>query len=301
MIALSAHLISIRAALMAVGSERLAALLSRAYREVAEIAVATEGQILPLDARGLSIIWGESDGLPQDALPQDAIGKVESVWDLLGRLEALRESFLREEGLPMSPRFGIAMTNGGSRERGRSRVEEGPESVIDRAHLLQRAGLFYQSPVLLDDASARVGSSHMQIREIDRLTGDGDALLLSPEARKVTMLSLEEVHAYQGACEAVHELMGPRGRVSPDRMGAAMAMQGALELYRQGEWNKAAAVLTLLASDTRPNPLARIYLKRCHAKAGGTPARDFLSPKLQMRIQSGDGRPPLSAPGDPAA
>ena len=296
MIALSAHLISIRAALMAVGSDRLAVLLSRAYREVAEIAVATEGQILPLDARGLSIIWGESDGLPQDA-----IGKVEAVWDLLGRMEVLRERFLREEGLPMSPRFGIAMTNESSRERGRSRVEEGPESVIDRAHLLQRAGLFYQSPVLLDDTSARVGSVHMQIREIDRLTGDGDALLFSPEARKVTMLSLEEVHAYQGACEAVHELMGPRGRVSPDRMGAAMAMQGALELYRQGEWNKAAAVLTLLASDASPNPLAHIYLERCRAKTGGTPARDFLSPKLQMRIQSADGRPPLSAPDDRAA
>lgn len=296
MIALSAHLISIRAASMAVGSERLARLLSRAYREVAEVAVASDGQILPVDARGLSIIWGEDD-----RLPENAIAKVEAVWDLLGRIEALRGRFLHEDGLLLAPRFGIAMTNEGSRWPGRSRVGEGPESVIDRAHLLQRAGLFYQAPVLLDDTSARIGAAQMQVREIDRLTEDGEALLFSPEARRATMLPLEDLRAYQRACEAVHELMGPRGQVSAGRMGAATAMQGALELYRQGEWSKAAAVLALLASDARPNPLAQIYLDRCRAKAGGPPARDVLTPKLQMRIQPGGGRPPLATPNDPAA
>ncbi len=299
MIALSAHLISIRAATMALGPERLAAALARAYREVAEMAVATASRILPADPKGLTLIWGEGYDVPADADQTLA-----SVWALRARLEGLREQFLADHGLALHPRFGVAMTNmnavnrtppeAGSGTSGPGHVIEGPESVIDRAHLLQQACQFYGASVLLDDTSARIGAAGMQIREVDRLGEDGEALLLSHEALSATMLDFRDVQAYQNECSAVHELLGPRGEVPVDRMGAVMAMQGALELYRQGEWKKAAAVLALLASDLNSNPLASIYLDRCKARENPLAAPGFVAPSLDLRVRpTGDGQAPL--------
>jgi len=187
------------------------------------------------------------------------------------------------------------MTNvspGGGSE-GNRQVIEGPETVIDRAHLLQRACLFYGSQMLLDDMASKTATATMEIQEIDRFDKTGEALLASAPALRATMLSVNDVDSYTEACQTIHELLGPRGEIPLDRMGAVTAMQGAIELCRQGEWTKAAAVLSLLSKDAYPNQLARIYLERCRERAGAKADEAPPAVKVQLKVTG-----PPDAPSD---
>ena len=294
MIALSAHLISVRTAAMVVDPEALASILSLAYREVADTSVRTGGQILPIDRRGLTVIWGEAY-----TQPKNPTILLRSAWKLMEQIEDLRQIVAGEHGLQVTPRLGVAMTNvgpGGSSE-GSRQVVEGPETVIDRAHLLQRACLFYGSTMLLDDMASKTAAGTMEIQEIDRFDSSGEALLKSSPARRATMLSVDDVDSYTQACQSIHELLGPRGEVPLDRMGAVSAMQGAFELCRQGEWSKAAAVLSLLSRGAHPNQVARIYLERCRERAGAMAAASPPPVKMELKVTGPPEAPPDATHG----
>lgn len=260
MTALSIHLMGLRVAAAAIGSEVLVSVLSKANRSVAEAAVANGGRILCVEERDPLVVWAGSGGAAGDAS-----AACRTACDLMRNIRRLQHLLVRKHGVRLCPRAGIATEGARSGERRNRLMGESPaeRQVIARARLLQRANLFYGTSILLDGVTADSAVSQMELREIDRLTPGREGLLRGPEAARVTGISDEELSAFEGPSAVIHELLGPTGEVTPERLGSTVAFRGALELFRQREWRKASAILELLSAFPNPDPLVRIYLSRC--------------------------------------
>ncbi len=238
----SLHLIGVRPLLSRLEPGHLVALIGRLYRAVSH-AAARHGAF-PRSGRGsdLVLVWNSARGPEGDGPVACRV-----IWDLVGGLRGLESEVRHQYGVALSPRAGIASQD----------TLPGPEPVPPevemRAHLLQRATPTYGTRVLVDGTTAATATRVMELREVDALSSPGDASP-TPPRREST----------------IHRILGPRGEVPAEQLGAAVALGGALELYRLGEWSKAAAVLELLSRGPTPDPLARLYLERCRRRQSGS-------------------------------
>lgn len=249
---LSVHLMGLRAAAATVGSEVLVGMFQRIYRQVVDMAMTYGGKVRPAEGQDLLVIWEESD----DSAPRTAC---RASWDLLRRMGRLQVALVRECGIRLSPRAGLATGPTGS-------PDDAPDpNTAARAQILQRASCLLGTSILLDGVTAAGAAEGMELREIDQISSADPGILAGPEAGERTGIDRMDLAVFEGLAGSIHELLGPKGEVPPGRLGAAMAFRGGLELFRQGEFQKAAAVLNLLASAPRPDPIARLYLARCRA------------------------------------
>lgn len=256
---LSIHLMGLRAAAATVGSEVLVGMFQGIYRQVVEMARTYGGKVRPEEGQDLLVLWEQTDG----SAPRTAC---RASWDLLRRMGRLQVSLVREHGVRLSPRAGLA-TDADDAGDG---VPQGP--TIARAQILQRASCLLGTSILLDGLTAAGATAGMELREIDQISATDPGILAAPEAQERTGISGLDLAVFEGVAGSIHELLGPKGEVPPGRLGAALAFRGGLELYRQGELQKAAAVLKLLAHAPRPDPIARLYLARCRAETAPLPS-----------------------------
>lgn len=251
---LSIHLMGLRAAAATVGSEVLVGMFQCIYGQVVEMAQTYGGQVRPEEGQDLLVLWEQkTDG----SAPRTAC---RASWDLLRRMGRLQVSLVREHGVRLNPRAGLAT------DAAESADGEPQPDTLSRAQILQRASSLLGTSILLDGLTAAGANEGMELREIDQISATDPGILAASETRERTGIYPLDLAAFEGMAGSIHELLGPKGEVPPGRLGAALAFRGGLELYRQGELQKAAAVLKLLAHAPRPDPIARLYLARCQAE-----------------------------------
>ncbi len=258
MTVLSTQLIGLQAAATAVGSKKLVMFLADAYRHLSEIAVKYRGKVLETTGPDLIVIWddGEFNSSAREACL--------AAWSLQQRFRELRRDLIRRYGIEISPRTSVVSDYPGMRILDDNFNHQRQIETTKWAQLLQRATWLFDTAILVDGTTARRAEDVLEFCEVDCLTVGDKGLLQQNDAIARTGLDRSYLPEIHGKSISVNELLGPRGKVAAGPMGSAMAFRGALELYRVGEYSKAASVLTLLLAGPSRGSLAKIYLDNCH-------------------------------------
>jgi len=259
MTVLTTQMIGLRAAATSVGSRRLVTFLAEAYRHFSEIALNFGGRVIPATDQDLSILW-------EGAKAGNSVNQAcQAAWSLGQRSRELRQSLVSRYGIEINPRTSVVTDIPVFQDRCSARASSGIQlSEMRRwAQLLQRANTQFETQILVDETTATLAAEEFEFCEVDYLTRDEEGLLQQRKVIEETGLDWDRVPDLLGSPQGISELLGPRGKVAPGRLGSAMAFRGAMELYRQGERKKAASVFELLATDSYRGRLARIYMNHC--------------------------------------
>jgi hypothetical protein len=242
----------IRAATGLLKPGQLASLLEMTQRMIKEAAACQAGELRAMEGQDPLVVWASRGRGEPPALRACRVA-----WDLARRCARKQVVAARQHGVVFCPGIGIAADDRYD-DRG-----QGAGRTLERARLLQRANRLYGTTILVDAAVATAASRRMAFREVDRPGAGGHGLLRSREAFSRLRVTAEELASMDPHAGAIHELLGPRGTVPAARQSAAVAFQGALELYAAGQWSQAATLFHLLASGPCPDALAGLYLQKC--------------------------------------
>ncbi len=255
MTALSIRLLRVRAAAALLGPDALVALLEMTHRAITEAAESQGGRVQCDEGHDPVICW---PGRPKGESP--SVRACRAAWDLLRRFERLRGPVARTRGVAVRVAIGIA---GDGKEDPRHDMDP---RTLARARLLQRSNAYFGTTILLDAVTRALAARRMVCRRIDGLDQGGHSLIRSPEAVAATGITVEALLAFHPTTGGIYELLGPSGAISSARKSAAVAFEGALDLYGRGEWSKAATVFELLNEGAHPDPVARLYLHTCRRR-----------------------------------
>jgi hypothetical protein len=242
----------IRAATALLKPGVLDSILRSTCRLLAEAAKCQAGELCAKEGRDPIILW---TGFGQGECSQ--LRACRTACDIVRRLELRELKLARQHGVALCPHIGIASD-------GRDgAADSGDGRVLDRAQILRQANQLYGTTILVDSIVAAGAERRMALRQVDRIRAGGHGLLRGPEATAVTGIAAAKLGVFASTPGTIHEVLGPQGVVPVGRRSAAVAFEGALELYQAGAWSNAAAVFSLLATGTRPDPLAGLYLHKC--------------------------------------
>lgn len=262
MTVLTTQIFNLKAAASILGPEPLAKFMADGYHHLCEIAVRYGGRIPPASPTDLMVTWDSMDSR------ENAECACNAAWELLRRSRELSDSLVRCYGVDIVPRTGIATDPwcaGGDSEQLVARPITRSE-VKALSRVVQRANSVFETRILVDDATAQAAAGLMSFCEIDFFGDDGGGMsqLIAKLGQSDTVSNPGS--SLEGTVFRVSELLGPSGEVSTERISAAMAFRGAMELYRQGELTKAATVFELLSTGPSRGALARYYLSRCRLR-----------------------------------
>jgi adenylate cyclase len=124
--------------------------------------------------------------------------------------------------------------------------------AVNLASRLELANRFYGTRSLLSEASINAAGETVEAREIDRVVVMG-----------------------QSQPQAVYEIMGPKGALSPQQISLREHYADGLAAYRARRWDEAeAAFKAALAADPNDGP-TMVFIERMRSCRANPPAADW--------------------------
>jgi adenylate cyclase len=220
-----------------------------AYFEEMLAIIDETGTVDKLVGDGIMAFWGAP--YPD---PHHARHAVEAALECSDRLEQLNRRWQREGEPPLPTRFGLAtgaalVGNVGSPRR-LSYTAVG--DVVNLASRLEGLNRLYGTNILAAEPIPELAGDEFVWREVDRVRVVG-----------------------RREAVAIHELLGPKGHVDPERLAFAEAYGRALDHYRARAWVEALAVIDGLPEARRSDPSVERLRAACVGVQTSPPPPDW--------------------------